>query len=259
MLDKLSGTTAVAAAFHFGRLTVCNTGDSRAILGHRMADDGNSEEGKDESNGGATDKGKLLALPLTYDQTPFRKDERERVRKAGASILTVAQMEGESPVEECEQDWDDKIAGKAVIVDGDVPRLWVPGKDYPGCAFTRSIGDSLGDTIGIIAEPEVITTELTSRDEILVLGSDGVFDFLTNQMVIDLCAECADPLEACEKVVKASYDQWLENDERTDDITLIVCFLECDQEPAKNVAGTTAELLANYDLKTMHPTHLFPQ
>ena len=44
------------------------------------------------------------------------------------------------------------------------------------------------------AEREILTKEITKGDEILVLVSDGVFEFLMNQRVIDICAECDDPL-----------------------------------------------------------------
>ena len=43
-------------------MCVCNVGDSRAIIV--------TQEG-----------GKLKALPLSSDQTPYRKDERERVKR----------------------------------------------------------------------------------------------------------------------------------------------------------------------------------
>ena len=38
--------------------------------------------------------------------------------------------------------------------DGDPPRLWAPNGMYPGTAFTRSIGDSAAERIGVTAEPE---------------------------------------------------------------------------------------------------------
>lgn len=44
-------------------MCICNVGDSRAIIV-------TEQEG-----------GKLKALPLSSDQTPYRKDERERVKR----------------------------------------------------------------------------------------------------------------------------------------------------------------------------------
>jgi hypothetical protein len=166
---------------------------------------------------------KLVAIPMSQDQTPYRKDELERLLKAGASIMTMDQKNGDAPVGK----WENLELGKVIDVRGDPPRVWVEGKDYPGCAFSRSLGDQLADDIGVFAEPEMMSTELSADDEILVIATDGIFEFLTNQDVIDICADCSNPIEACEKVVKASYKQWLIHENRTDDITVIVCFLNC--------------------------------
>ena len=52
---------------------------------------------------------------------------------------------------------------------GDPPRVWAPGKSFPGCAFTRSIGDSVAESIGVTAEPELLRKELTDEDQFVVL------------------------------------------------------------------------------------------
>eukprot|EP00984_Skeletonema_dohrnii_P000931 scaffold303_cov145-Skeletonema_dohrnii-CCMP3373.AAC.2 len=44
--------------------------------------------------------------------------------------------------------------------------------------------------------------------------------------MIDTCAACDDPLHACTKLLEASYEQWLNYELRTDDITCIVLFLQ---------------------------------
>ncbi|EEC48081.1 predicted protein, partial [Phaeodactylum tricornutum CCAP 1055/1] len=197
---KMSGTTAITAHFHGKLMTICNVGDSRAVLVF-------------------PENGKLLAIPLSRDQTPYRKDERERVKKLGAAVLSIDQMEG---VEEIHENWGDMVLGEDVDIHGDPPRVWVEGKDYPGTAFTRSLGDSLAEGIGVTAQPEMLTRELTMNDHILIIASDGIFEFIRNQHAIDLCASCRNPVEACERLVKAAYDQWLTYENRTDDITVIV-------------------------------------
>lgn len=55
----------------------------------------------------------------------------------------------------------------------------------------------------------------------MVIASDGVFEFLTSQAVVDMVAQYEDPLEACQKVVAESYRLWLTYELRTDDITII--------------------------------------
>mgnify|MGYP000291858996 CR=1 FL=1 len=82
--DVLSGTTAVTVVVKDGMLFVGNVGDSRAIIA--------SED----------QKGKLKYAPLSQDQTPYRKDERERLKKRGAHIMTLDQIQGN---EELHENW----------------------------------------------------------------------------------------------------------------------------------------------------------
>ena len=163
-------------------MCVANIGDSRAIIGER--------------------KGKrVIAYSLSIDQTPYRQDERERCKAAGAVVMSCDQLEGLVPFHE---NWGVNL-GEELDNGGDPPRVWQPGKSFPGCAFTRSIGDSVAESIGVYAEPELLCKELTPEDQFLILASDGVWEFLTNQSVSDMVLKFSEPLEACRAVVAESY------------------------------------------------------
>lgn len=209
--DSLSGTTAISVYFHGrrNRITVCNVGDSRAIIGKQ---DGRS----------------LKALPLSRDQTPYRKDERARIKAKGARILSLDQLEGLEPINEQDDSNNDEDLelGEELDEGGDPPRVWSPNGDYPGTAFTRSLGDAMAEELGVFAEPEMLTREIKPEDRVIVLASDGIYEFLTNQSVVDICAKFSDPLEACRAVVAESYELWLQYELRTDDITIIVIFVD---------------------------------
>ena len=215
----MSGTTAICAFFHGTHLTIANVGDSRAVVGseHRA-------EPRDPLH--------VKASLLSMDQTPFRKDERERIKAAGGTIMSAGQIEGFAPLHE---DWIDN-QGEAVDETGDPPRVWAMFDDGslqgPGCAFTRSIGDSWGETVGVHAEPELTIYELSARDKCVVLASDGVWEFMTNQAVVDMLLQFDDPLDGCRAVVAESYRLWLLYDTRTDDITIICAFVEADPASA---------------------------
>merc|ERR1719266_2546397 len=124
-------------------MTICNVGDSRAVMGQRR-------KGDDDPNSPSP----LKAMPLSRDQTPYRKDERVRVKKCGARILTLDQIEGLEP--EAESEWNNETEidlGEEIDEWGDPPRIWDPRGEYPGTAFTRSIGDSYAEELGVYAEP----------------------------------------------------------------------------------------------------------
>ena len=203
----MSGTTAIVAFFKGNQVTVANVGDSRAIVGER--------------------KGKrIIAYSLSIDQTPYRADERERVKAAGAVVMSCDQLEGIVPFHE---NWGVNL-GEELDNGGDPPRVWAPGKSFPGCAFTRSIGDHVAEGIGVTAEPELLVKEMTREDNFIIVASDGVWEFLTNQSVTDMVLKFDDPLEACRAVVAESYRLWLQYEVRTDDITMIMAFLDWSED-----------------------------
>ena len=114
------------------------------------------------------------------------------------------------------------MAGAQEEDDGDAPRLWSQQGKYPGTAFTRSIGDATAEAIGVFAEPEVLVKRLTARNPFLILASDGVWEFLSSQSVVDMVSKYDDPLEAAMAIVAESYRLWLEHESRTDDITMLI-------------------------------------
>lgn len=128
--DWKSGTTAVCALLRGSTLHIANVGDSRAIL--------------------AISNGDMLeAVDLTDDQTPFRDDERDRVQQSGAVVMSLAELQGETGhLEPWEWTADDP------------PRCWAPHAGYPGCAFTRSIGDQNAKEIGVTPVPEMLIREV---------------------------------------------------------------------------------------------------
>ncbi|KAL9242331.1 hypothetical protein vseg_016343 [Gypsophila vaccaria] len=194
--DSMSGTTAITVLVRGRSIYVANTGDSRAVIAQRKGND-------------------LVAVDLSIDQTPFRTDEIERVKLCGARVLTLDQIEGlKNPDVQC---W-----GTEEGDDGDPPRLWVQNGMYPGTAFTRSLGDSIAETIGVVPNPEIVSFELTPEYPFFVIASDGVFEFLSSQTVVDMVAKYKDPRDACAAIVAESYRLWLQYETRTDDITIIV-------------------------------------
>lgn len=45
------------------------------------------------------------------------------------------------------------------------------------------------ERIGVFAEPEVVTRQLTAQNPFIVIASDGVFEFLPSQSVVDMVGQ----------------------------------------------------------------------
>ena len=198
---SFSGTTSITVLFRGTTMYVNNVGDSRAIV---------------VSNSGEGTK----ANAMSSDHTPYRKDERFRVMKYGARILSFDQVV-QNDVQN-NDNWGDITLGDDLDEAGDPPRVWAQEGDFPGTAFTRSLGDKVAEGLGVTAEPEILIRRILPNDKYVVIASDGVFEFLTNQMVADIVADKENPLDACHAVVAAAYDLWLRFDVRTDDITVLI-------------------------------------
>mmetsp|Transcript_6776 Transcript_6776/g.9149 ORF Transcript_6776/g.9149 Transcript_6776/m.9149 type:complete len:441 (-) Transcript_6776:36-1358(-) len=227
--DSYSGTTAITLHIHESRITVCNVGDSRAILGTKKA-------GMDN----------LVSVPLSKDQTPHRPDEAARCKRSGARILSFGQINGDA---------DPEVE--------DPPRVWAKNGHYPGTAFTRSIGDAVAEKLGVFAEPEMLTVKISQNEKLLVLASDGIFDVMSNQDVIDLCFQHKeDPLTACNAVIEKSHEEWLLNEDCTneesasyDDMTIVCVFVDEAMEVPSgfmNSSDTDTQLPAPTPGKKQH-------
>jgi serine/threonine protein phosphatase PrpC len=52
--------------------------------------------------------------------------------------------------------------------------------------MSRSVGDLVAASVGVSCEPELLEQDLTPQDKILIIGSDGIFEFLSNEEVLKI-------------------------------------------------------------------------
>lgn len=84
-------------------------------------------------------------------------------------------------------------------------RMWVEDELYPGLMVSRSLGDIVAHRIGSLEIPDTNVIKLKESDEFIVLGSDGLWDVLSNQEVCDIVSNYQKaPNLAC-KVLLSKY------------------------------------------------------
>ena len=187
-----SGTTCVLLIILGTHLICANVGDSRCILTYSENNDPELSE--------------LKVLPLSIDYKIAIPEERNRIIKAGGLVEQLKDSMGER-------------AGPF--------RVFKPGKDYPGLAMSRSIGDAIAKKMGVIAEPGIIEHNLNGGIKFIVLGSDGIWEFLSNEDVRDIGKVFYLNCEAndlCEELYNSSLIKWKCNDSTVDDITIIAIY-----------------------------------
>ena len=224
---EFSGSTGVIGMVRGRQLTVANIGDSRVILGRagsaagsnagsagtpkggtpsgtKSAKAGGAVGGSGSSAGAAAGGSGLRAIEVSVDHKPDRSDEKARIVSRGGRVFAV--------------EYDDGIDGP--------PRVWLGHMDIPGLAMSRSLGDTVAHTAGVISEPELHSVTLTPEDRVLIWASDGLWEFMSNQEVLDFIAGVDDPRKAVDMLVAEANARWMKEEQVIDDTTVIVAFLD---------------------------------
>ena len=93
--------------------------------------------------------------------------------------------------------------------------------------MTRAFGDSTGVRAGVICVPEIMTIELRNEDEFIIIGSDGVWEFISNDEACDIVRPYYmknSAVGAADELVKEARRRWKMEEEIIDDITCVIIF-----------------------------------
>jgi serine/threonine protein phosphatase PrpC len=167
----LSGTTAVVLYMNSQGIHVGSVGDSRAILStipKSLNENKANSQTITYSNRFAREiepNRKLQAIALTVDQKPNHSQELKRIQNAGGEVRRIADEFG-NPLGPY--------------------RVWVKGKSTPGLGMSRSIGDKVAASIGVIPNPILNSFKIYNElDQFVVLASDGLWDVMENFEVVN--------------------------------------------------------------------------
>merc|ERR1711976_986651 len=94
--------------------------------------------------------------------------------------------------------------------------------DIPGLAMSRSVGDTVAHSVGVLSEPEIITKTINADHKFLIMGSDGLWEFITNEEALKTAQQIKDPRKTCDILAKESYKRWMNEEQVVDDTTIIV-------------------------------------
>jgi serine/threonine protein phosphatase PrpC len=84
---------------------------------------------------------------------------------------------------------------------------------------------------------------LSEDDRFFILASDGVWDYMTNEEVMDVCTSAGDPLKAAEALAAEASERWntRDADHRRDDITALILRVQLAAPEAAAVAESAAQ------------------
>ena len=100
--------------------------------------------------------------------------------------------------------------------------------------MSRSLGDTVAKQAGVISTPECFSRRLAAGDRMLILATDGLWEFMTSQECVDIAARymkgfrgnvASDPKAACHALLEESTRRWKREEPVIDDTTIIVVYL----------------------------------
>jgi serine/threonine protein phosphatase PrpC len=186
---KSSGTTC-NIIFQFNKHLVCaSVGDSRGILIYDKGD--NSNQG---------------IFLLSQDHKPNLPAESERIALCGGVVNII------------QDEYGNKIGP---------PRVFKAGCSHPGLAMSRSLGDIDAKEVGVISTPQIIEYNINPSTKFMVVCSDGVWEFGTNEQVRDLgniFYALNDVTGFCQELIRVSISSWEQYETIRDDISVVSVF-----------------------------------
>lgn len=126
---------------------------------------------------------------LTQDHLPENIEEKARIITYGGVI-------------ECPEYPDKSIQS--------IPRLYIKSDlKIPGLYVSRSIGDNIAHTIGVIGTPDLSQQVLSDHDKFVVICSSGVWRTLTNETIREVVAKSETTRECSEILLQLleAYDR----------------------------------------------------
>ena len=187
--SNMSGTTVSSIILTSDKIISINMGDSRSCIFKY-------------------ENGIYSYKNLTRDHKPSEKDESTRIINSNGRI------------KRCYDEQLKKYIGPE--------RVWLKNKEEPGLAMTRSIGDKVAHSIGVIDEPEYKIFEFDGNEKFIIIASDGIWEYLNGDDCIKIVKyhyeNGYDVNKASYALVKEAFDRWKRKEVSIDDITAILIF-----------------------------------
>jgi serine/threonine protein phosphatase PrpC len=184
--DSLSGTTATVSILFSDYLLVGNIGDSRAVLCC-------------DSNG--------KAIQLTVDHTPYVTQERERIISSGGTVektvsendilrvnqvLAVTRSIGDPKFRDVLSSEPDLLVFRRSS-----PVISPSTSQYPSVTLDPLLISALNPCLALSKHYQLSPTDTEIPQLFLILGSDGLWDVMKNQEVVDfICETFLDSMES---------------------------------------------------------------
>lgn len=139
---------------------------------------------------------------LTVDHKPEHPKEKARILAAGGRVMAT------------------RVKSSPHLLGP--PRVWLKSAPMPGLNMSRSLGDLVGKQAGVVSTPHKALDALAPGDRVLVLASDGLWDWVANAEVAAVALSTDNCWEAAALLARLSRARWLVRSGGADDTTVVV-------------------------------------
>uniref|UniRef100_A0A7N0TGE7 protein-serine/threonine phosphatase n=1 Tax=Kalanchoe fedtschenkoi TaxID=63787 RepID=A0A7N0TGE7_KALFE len=173
--------------------------------------------------GSRSEDGSLVAVQLTVDFKPNITQEAERITRCNGRVFCLEDEPG-------------------------VYRVWLPHEESPGLAMSRALGDYCVKGHGLISVPDVRQWPISSKDQFVILATDGVWDVVSNQEAVEIVSSAPDKAKSARRLADCAARAWKRTRRgyAADDISAICLFFHSSpsSHEAKSQGNSSPHKLA---------------
>ncbi len=100
--------------------------------------------------------------------------------------------------------------------------MWLKNAPLPGLNMSRSLGDLIAKQAGVISQPHKAVHTLAPSDRALILASDGLWDFVSNEETASVALSTSDTWEGAARLARLARSRWLSRTYGADDTTVVI-------------------------------------